>query len=334
MKHFRDVMREVGLPELADISDPSTNERFIHLLNASAVGLADGDVRGFHDPLTDREMIDLFGEEDYHHGRAAKAVLSAALANRPEKTDSGIYAYQNFVAEYVAEANSPFRHVLGGTTVDVSSTDVMVDDNFIVPLKEAPKLVMEYGACLSSAGRLVQQGKMAHELGGKTFTYVPITKTHFTNRVLMNEYDNLYGDGMTRIMLNGKMYAGREDGVEQATGSIIVEQEAGGKPANVFDVILCVGEQHMTSQDIITGIGNAARLLNNDGVLIARGFENPSSNEIGITTMSEVALDSGLVEASSLGYQGHDHNLPGQSLIGEQSTRRVKSIAFKLRGEN
>jgi hypothetical protein len=306
--------------------------RLLNLVTAAKVGFSDGDVEVLHELFTadfDREH---FGEINYSDGTVANALGSAALYRDPYDTSADIYGFQEFIANLITEEQKrdPSSQFGGArSTVSIHSDSVVVDERFLLPLLTPPSAVLELGACLSSRSIIDDQLRMA-TINRGAFTYVPLTRNHFVNRMLVSQYDRRVGDGASHTALRNRLYIGREDGSALSTQAIINDQEAHGAPTDIIDLALCVGLQHMSHEDIFDSLPRMKQLLRPTGKLIVRALEKPSSHEVGFGQIAEAIQDNGLVLSESIGYNSNDHMDVHALLKGEPSpVRKFRTASFQ-----
>lgn len=307
-----ELMYDLGFPELTNLY--STDDRFLHLVQASIIGLSDGDLVGMHDPITDDVDSRLFGALTYNDGEVAQKVLEASVANGPDST-TPIYAYQTFLSEIYANPRSRYAGVLGSSVVELTGSVITIDGNS-VSLGRNPRLVIDMPACLHGQSWIDNQIRDLRATGS-TYTYTPITRTHFTNYSLFQRYDNLLGEGAANKFIGSRLYIGREDGVAVGTESIIDAQEAGGMPADIADLIICANAAHTTRTELQTGISNSAKLLRTNGTLAIRAFSKPAAEEIGEPELSGIAEEAGLMPVGGLTYTAPYHNADREVIYGE-----------------
>ena len=317
--NFDKFLDQIGLSELTTKNRTALDTDF---MPAALVGLSDGDFAIFHEEYTG-EKADLYGTNLYNHGRVAKLVGQSALENG--MTAGPIYDFQAFAAEYfkvISQQNSELYR--SESTVRIYPEVVTIDGNPLL-LPRLPQLIIDYGACLT--GRSYIRDQLAF-LGQKKrpFVYAPLTRSHFTNRSLINTYDINYGQGMAETILNGKLYIGREDGTGSATDEIIIAQQKHGASAEVADIILCTGSQHTHTEDLQRGITNAFPILKEGGMLLVRSLAKPSEVEIGTQQIVDWAIKSGFPEKSAIRYEADLESYGSLLISGHFGKREIKTV--------
>jgi len=320
----RILMPELGFPELATMKEDS--KKSADVLTASIVGLSMGDFIILHEEYINPDDIKLFGRTDYRDGAVASTIRDASIDCDPLDPNAEMYRFQVVLAEFFTSPNCPYPADLT-STIRVKNDRVEVDDIF-VPLNNFPEVVVEYGACLYSRSRILDQFSCLESIG-KTFSWLPIYRNHFTNKVVSSGYDTMIGLGTRETMFDKKYYIGREDGVEAATDAIINDQKTNNAPVDIVDVILSVGLEHMTERDTTIGISNATTILRDSGVCIVRGATSPVEDELGIDELVDIAKMNGLTIATSFGYQTTSHLDVKGLLNGKNPMRQVKTVALK-----
>jgi hypothetical protein len=296
-----EVAAQIGLPEIADIDPAEAARSFVP---ASIVGLSDGDLIGAHTPHSDSEKIRLYGETVFNEGEVAKRVLATALANGLEQTP--IYSFQRFAADYYSDPRGPFSHNVTPAT-HVYPEFVSIDGNpFFLP--RVPRSVIDYGACLTSRGLILDQlGFMHGDKKHTPFVYTPLTRLHFTNQALLHTYETVLGPGAANLMADRRFYIGREDGIASGSDATIQAQKDVGRSPEVADIIICNGDQHTTADDLERGATNAYTLLHEDGVFIVRGLGKPAESEVGTDQIADWAREAGFLDEATFETEVNPH---------------------------
>ena len=281
--NIHELITKVGLDKIHNVDSV---EGLCDFLPAAVCGLADGDFVSLHSPYTGEAAI-LYDKTAYHDSLVAKAVGRAAVKNGIEP--GVIYDFGKFAADFTVQMRTQTKDK--PSAIRILPHVVVVDDNPIV-LRKPPKIVVEYGACITSRSHLTDQLKFP-EQNAKPFVYVPVTTGNFMNQVLIGTYDSLHGDGTAEKMIADRLYVGQEEGVAVATEDMIKAQTTYGARLDIADLILCANTHHMTSHDVKTGITNAATLLSEEGLLVIRGLARPADSVIGIEEMIAMADQAG-----------------------------------------
>lgn len=314
-----DVGEQIGLPELADID----HEEIVREFSPAAIaGFADGDIVIQHEQFTDPQQVKLYGQAIFNLGEVAKRLHDASVETAEEP--GLVRDLQSFMAQTFSISSSMYDRTNGGLSVMVYPGAIEVDDTPIV-LNRVPETVVEFGACLSS--RSVIRDQLAFRTAGEgIFRYVPITRNHFTNQVLLNDYDRML-DGLSERMIERGLFIGREDGIARATDEIISAQDAAGAPSDIADLIICTGGQHTTEADLKRGAENAIKILKDDGLFVIRALARPAADEIGADQIADWAFESGFEQGDMYEYPAHTHfNLGGALVTGSSPIRDVKTL--------
>lgn len=279
------MMSQVGLEGFETISQEQLAQ---DIMPAAITGLADGDLITVHPPY-EGTKAELYGEDHYGQGQVAQTIGHAAIENG--MTPGDLYNFQSFAAEYFTAPDNSFGRLTERSAVKIHSQALVIDNNLII-LAKAPSRIIDYGACLTSRNYIKDQMAFIDQ-NKPPFSYVPITRLPFINQVLIRTYDVSYGEGMRDIVANRQLYMGREDGVASATDEIIRAQVEHNAPAGISDIVLCVGTEHMTREDLKPGIKNAHKILKEGGMLVVRSLTHPTPDEIGTEEIVSWASDEG-----------------------------------------
>ncbi len=295
-----------------------------NFLPAAVSGLSDGDTLGAHEPYTDRQQVKLYGEYSYTDGKVARAIARAAIDNGTKP--GRIYDFQGFTAGYfVAHDNQP-KPQRAKNAIRIYP-EVVTIDNDLLALARPPSLVLDLGACLASRSYLGDQLAFVDK-GNNPFTYSPIVRLPFTNKVLKSTYNAYYGRGTSNTFITGKLYIGKVGSVTTATNEIIKYRRSRNEAADVADVILCTGARHTTSEDIKMGITNAYELLKENGMLIVRSLARPASDELGTRQLTDWAFAAGFPEKLAIAYQPILRKLGTLPVAGHFGTREVSTVVL------
>jgi hypothetical protein len=315
-----ELVKSIGLEELASITREEVATDF---MPASIAGFADGDLYVMHEPYSDVKA-ELYGESHYSEGKVAKLMLKSALAN--EMKPGALYDFQGFAAEIFTYPTSPYSTQTASSAVHVHPEGVVVD-NKPIALPRKPSLVIDYGACLTGRSYLADQmGFVRH--GHRPFAYSPLTRLHFTNQVLINTYNSLFGHGTAEAFISNQLYIGREDGITSATNELIQGQRTHDAPTEVADVVICAGSQHSSNEDLQQGVANAHALLKEGGKLIIRSLAQPSENEIGTNDITAWAFGAGFEERNSLRYEAALTELGPLLMSGHFGERAIETVVL------
>lgn len=317
--NFTELAREVGLDEVGNIEQQEVANYF---MPAAVVGLADGDLVGLHPAVDNKRLEGLYGYLSFGEGNVAQKVLAAAIANA--EAPGIVHDFQTFADEYFSDPRSPFDIASGPSSIRIYPDGLEIDGTPLV-LTEPPQTVIEYGSCLMSRSLVGDQVNFLRR-DKRPFAYVPVARTHFTNSVIMREYDRRLGAGAAAMMIDNHLYTGREDGVESATNEMVEMQTRYTGSCDIADVIVCAGIQHSTPEDIKAGINNAGRLIKQGGVLVVRSYAQPAADELGTEQIIDWAYDSGFPENGvqfSATYQSLGHTVQ----TGRQS-REMKAVVL------
>lgn len=287
--------KQIGLPELADASYEDIEN---DVVNAAIAGFADSDLMLLHPPY-EGQKAELYGFTQYNQGRVARTMGKAAIENGP--TPGILYDFQSYTAARLTQPRGPFEASRELGAVRIYSEAITIDENPLA-LPRKPTLVFDYGACLTSRSYIADQRKIL-ERHQRPFTYLPITRSHFMNQVLLNTYDTDYGPGTAEAMVRNQLYIGQENGVGPATSEIVENQRAHKIPTEVADIILAIGARHISSESMECGIKNAHTLLKEGGMLVIRAAANPASHEVGAQKIADWAFESGFQEKNEIRYQ-------------------------------
>jgi len=310
---------QIGIPEIATIGEDELIESF---LPASVAGLSDGDMVVHHSEYFDETKIRFYGRTIFNGALVANKIHETAMANGREPTS--IYFFQALAAQYCDAPNSPFVEPLTKSSVQILPEIITIDDNPLA-IPRVPNLVLDYTACLSSRSLIKDQIDFVQR-GFRPFTFTPITRLHFTNRLLMQAYDKNAGEGAANLFIENRLYIGREDGIASATDEMIQLQTEHGARSDIADVIICNGDQHTTEEDLKTGAKNAYTLIKEAGMFVIRAFAKPSSTEIGTDQIADWAFEAGFEEKEVLEYYSAIHS-PGAAILRPQAgVREIKTI--------
>lgn len=316
--NISELVHQIGLEELAAIS---RDELAADFLPAAVAGLADGDLVVMHAPYTN-EKAELYGENHYSDGRVAKAIAQAAMESG--MAPGQVYDFQGFAAEYFTQADSPFATDKTTSTVRVYPDAIMVDGNPLA-LARTPTLVFDYGACLTGRSYIADQMRFLSQ-GQRPYTYSPLTRSHFMNQVLINTYNTNHGSGTAQVVMENRLYIGREDGIGEATDEVIRAQQSHGAPTEIADIVLCTGAQHASKNDLQRGITNAHTVLKEGGMLLVRSLARPASTEIGTDTITGWAFDAGFQERDAIRYEAELNQFGSLLLTGHFGTREIQTV--------
>ncbi|MCA9324561.1 hypothetical protein KDA23_00625 [Candidatus Saccharibacteria bacterium] len=316
---FAELVETIGLEDLASINRDEIANDF---MPASVTGLADGDFVLAHLPYTGRKA-ELYGENHFANGLVAKAMADVAMVNglRPGL----VYDFQTFAAEYFV-TNSLFAAYQSDSTVKIFPEVVTIDDNGLA-LKRPPSHVIDYGACLTSRSYLNDQMNFITS-DQRPFVFSPLTRTHFTNQVLLNTYKARYGQDVARAIIDQRFYIGREDGIAAATDEMVSAQRAQGALVEVADIILATGMQHTTPEDMRRGIENGYSLLKEGGMLVIRALARPAVDEIGTDDLAGWAYEAGFPEKNTLLYEADLSNIGSILLGGHFGEREIRTAVL------
>lgn len=291
------IAAQLGLGELAGGGADGTEADFTA---AAVVGLSDGDLISLHPPYRGRKA-ELYGEDSYSGGTVAPAVLRAAIEAGPEP--GLLNEFQRLAADAYTAPGSPFGGLENWeeSAVRIHPEAITIDGNPIA-LPRRPQRIADLGACLTGRSYIVDQAAFVRN-GTPPFSYMAMTRTHFTNHVLISAYDTLLGPGTAALFVGKQFYIGREDGITSATGALISGQRAHGAPVELFDVTLVTGAQHTTREDLRRGMRNAHLTLKESGTLVIRSLARPAEAEIGTDEIVAWALNAGFEESSVIRYE-------------------------------
>lgn len=314
-----ELSRQIGLEELADLRAEDAAE----FMAAAVVGLADGDFVVTHEPYSGRQA-ELYGENKLNDGLIAKAVARTAIENG--MNPGPIYDFQGFAATLATDPRSQFASVKTVSSIRIHPEAVTIDGNPLA-LSQPPKLILDYGACLTGRSYIEDQMRFLNQ-GRQPFTYAPLTRTHFMNGSLIKTYDVNYGPGTASAFIRNQLYIGREDGTAGATGEIIKGQQSHGRPTEVADIILCTGAQHASAKDLQKGITNAHTLLREGGMLVVRSLARPASDEIGTEKITAWAFEAGFDERNALHYEAALEQMGTLLLSGHFGDREIQTVVL------
>lgn len=145
--------------------------------------------------------------------------------------------------------------------------------------------------------------------------------------MLANTYDKSYPGG-ARAAIAKQRYIGREDGVAAATDEIVRTHRDNGKTAEVADIILSTGTQHIERSDLKHGIGNAHTLLKEGGMLVLRAAAVPMAEEIGIDEIASWAFDAGFDEKNSIRYNAVLDTIGMLLTTGHAGGQHLKTVVL------
>lgn len=294
---------------------------------ASVVGLSDGDLLTFHPPYSGLRA-ELYGENGYAAGKAARAVFDAALANgiRP----GPLYDFQEFASQYYTAADGAFGGPWEKGAVSVQPEVVTVDGNPLA-LARQPQSVFDYGACLTGRSYVLDQAAFVRR-GLRPFAYLPLTRLHFTNETLFSAYSTTFGRDGAALLAKSGAYVGREDGVAAATDETIRAQRAHNAPVDIVDIVLAAGAQHTTRADMKRGIQNAHVLLREAGMLVVRSLARPAPAETGTEEIVGWALDAGFEERHAVRYEAALDKTGVLLASGHFGDREIQTVILKKLG--
>ena len=315
------LVTDLGFAELAKIQVKDIATDF---MPASVAGLADGDLAILHAEYTGRKA-ELYGESNFSDGQIAQAVHRAAIANgmRP----GPIYNFQTFASEYFTNPEGPYAQEREASTIRIRPDVMTIDDNPLVPARR-PQLVIDYAACLTGRSYLADQAGFLLR-GIRPFSYSPLMRLHFTNQVLLNTYDELFGAGSLQAVVTNQLYIGREDGVTSATNEILRAQSAAGARTDVADIVLVTGAQHSTREDLMPGMANAHDLLREAGMLVIRSLARPAAAEIGTDEIASWAYEAGFEERHAIRYEAALHKMGSLLVSGHFGDREIQTVVLK-----
>ena len=301
MLKIAELGQAIGVPEIAGLSRRELVSDFFH---AAVAGLSDGDLLIQHSEYSGHKA-ELYGHTLYNDGRIAKQLARTAIENGP--APSVVYDFQSFAAEVFVNSFGLYN-TQTHSAVSIWPDQLVVHDR-PYPLSHMPKLVIDMGACLSSRSLIHDQIELINRKVSP-FVFAPLFRQHFTNQVHIQTYAKLLDKDIARLVLDNRLYIGREDGVDAATAAIIDAQTVYGASTAVADVILCTGAQHSTPKDIRSGIERAHTLLVEGGSLVIKAFNRPGVDELGADQIAAWAFNSGFEERHSQSF------LTGISSIG------------------
>lgn len=315
-----EMVRQIGLEELATLNKDELARDF---MPAAIAGLADGDVVVMHPQYTDKQA-ELYGENHYGDGRVAQTIGRAAIKNGMAPGD--LYNFQSFAAEYFVQPNNLLEAHSKESSIKIYPEVVTIDGNPLA-LDRPPSMVLDYGACL--IGRSYIADQMAFLTQGKRpFTYIPLTRLHFTNRALINTYDADYGRGKSQEFINHQLYIGREDGVAAATDEIIRAGTEHNAPTEIADIVLCTGARHASREDLKHGVANARTILKEGGILVLRSLARPSANELGTEEIASWAFDAGFTDRNVVRYEAALGQVGTLLLTGHFGEREIQTLVL------
>lgn len=319
--HFSELVQQVGLNELANIDK---QEIAVNFMPAAITGLTDGDLTVIHPPYSGKDAV-LYGKQSYNEGLVAKLMLRAALQNGMKPGE--VYNFQTFAAEYFLSPGSQFAGYHTESVVRIHPDVVTIDGNPLA-LPRVPSIVVDYGACLTGRSYIRDQMAFVSE-GARPFTFLPFTRMHFTNKVLMHTYDNQYGKGMTDMVVHKKLYVGREDGVGHASRELITGQKSHGAPAGIVDIIIATGAQHTTKADLREGMEHAHDLLVDEGMLVLHALTRPTAEETGIRELTEWAYEAGFDPRHAIHYEATIRDVGNLLVTGHFANREAQVVVLK-----
>lgn len=316
-----ELSEKLSIPEIAEMR---VDQLVCDFMPAAVTGLADGDVYAMHSDYSGRRA-ELYGESSYNSGIVAKTIARVALEDGMK---AGVLRdFQYFAAQYFVNPNSPFVSTQFHSPVSVLAEGVKIDGQF-VKTDHPPNYVLELGACLSSKSIQADQIKFITK-GLRPFTYVPVTRLHFTNQSLIFNYDNLLGARGSGLALETGLYVGREDGIDSATTEMIRVQRANSAPTEFADVIICTGAQHSTAEQIERGVRRSYALLREGGLMVVKALSKPSYDELGADTIAGWAYESGFEENKTTTFETGLFS-PGILLqSGHFGESEMRNIIFK-----
>jgi hypothetical protein len=318
---FKNLVESAGLPELSRMEKQEVASDF---MPAAVTGLADGDLYAQHEPY-DGHRAELYGRNSFNEGRVSKALGKAAIDNGMSRTD--LYDFQGFAAEYYHNPDGPFASHDPLSAIRIFPSAVSVDDNAI-GLQRPPTLVVDFAACLTGRSIIRDQLKFL-DYQVRPFTYSPLTRTHFMNKVLMMDYDRQLGEGASRLMVDRKMYIGREDDVASATDEILDAQRRHDAPTEVADIVLSTHAQHTSASELQAGIRNAYSLLKDSGLLVIRALAQPDGDETSAEMMAGWAFDAGFDEAKASRHDAIVENTGSLLVSGHFGKQMMQSIVIR-----
>jgi len=311
----------IGLPEIADMHKNGT---WVDFMPAAVTGLSDGDFLTVHQDVYSGRKAELYGETNYNEGLVARNIAQAAFEDG--MTPGVMYDFQTFAAEYFTLPNSPMGGTSMGSSVNIHAGGVMTVDDMPFELPREPKLVIDYGAGLTSRSFLYDQVRLIKQ-GQHPFIYTPLTRLHFTNQALIDTY-RLFDTNLPYDMMKRGLYIGREDGTDAATKEMVRSQKAHNVPSEIANVIVCAGQLHTTPAEVEGGIKRAYSLLADEGMLVIKAFARPASDEIGADKIAEWAFETGFEESKATQFES-DITTPGALLgSGHFGARELKSIVI------
>ncbi|MDB5182197.1 MAG: hypothetical protein JWP13_960, partial [Candidatus Saccharibacteria bacterium] len=128
-------------------------------------------------------------------------------------------------------------------------------------------VIMEYGPGVGGK-RIVDAQLAALDMGAAPFQYVAISDGPFVNQFLMsylgNQLESSYGPGASAYANSGRLIAGREDGMLQATTNILDASQPSGSH-EMCDAILFTGLHDVDPTELEFAIRNSPQLLRGDG---------------------------------------------------------------------
>lgn len=304
--HIPALMEEIGLPELSDIG----TEKFIsYAVPAALAGVADGDVKiPYPERLTGMDA-EMFGETEAEQGVFTQAIRQAAIDAGPNP--GPMRNFQDFLVTAATEPQSNYYHAASPRFARVIGQNIIIHDSAFA-LPHPPQLLIEYGACMESRAQVDAQLESL-QIGSPPYAYSPLARTHFANQSILATYrhtklaQRLQTEARTdlqQLVLDRRLFAGREDGEDSATQEIIRANTAVGAPVAVADVILAVSAQHTTPESLEAAVRRSHTILREGGALVIRGMQQPIAGEVAIDDIAQWALTSGFDENRALFFGG------------------------------
>ena len=288
-----------------------------HIVPAIASEFADGEITILHPPETEPAIREFFGDHEYSKGsfgRRFREITEGEDQSLRHHADSFIRFCANIVAKDVLEGGilpPPDPNVM----VRKAGRAVLFDQK-IVALNTDPRFVVDYGPGLQGRFHIEEQYATIRN----TYQYAAFTKGPFVNEFLMGYWGHMIGHDLLPRLLGG-LYAGRENGLADASGDLISELATMGKTDGIADVVVASGIHSAGERDVETGIRNAHTLLRDGGSLVIRAPKK------GNNASSGYAYAEGMLEmAESAGFSIEDSKLFAVQTGGE-ATKIVDAIS-------
>lgn len=289
-----------GLPE-----EHNSLELIGHYVTMSTtVEFGNGEFLGQHLPILDPVLQQHFGVNDF-----AEGTFGRRLRELFEGEDVGM---QHQVDRLVRDAGMQLaRDAFAGllppspptVTIDVEHSTLLVDRDHSVPLAAPPQRVIDYGPGLKGRHHVDRQIQDLQN-NVQPYSYFATTKGPLISGFLWEYWAQRIDDHDPEVLesIMASLCLRREDGIAAATTATVELHEARGQSTEVADVVIASGVHTAGAEELHTGITNAYKLLNPEGVLMIRAPKKTRDDQpdaVAARDMVDMAHAAGFVASKA-----------------------------------